>query len=279
MAAKERCFIVMPITTPEHLITAYRDGEDHFTHVLECLLISAVSKAGYEPLPPKAKGADLIHAEIVKNLETSDIVLCDISTLNPNVFFEFGIRTSLNKPVCIVKDELTTQVPFDTAILNYYQYNSSIEPWELEKQIDEVSSHIVESITRSKGRNELWKYFGISFEAQSSQSENYESDKLDYLMRKMDSFTDKLESTTETRGFSRVSAPDVDSDRFQKLYNFISKAFPESAELRSIAINPSSNELNIHYVGVIESNAKMGISKFIFNNYAIKANFISDAVD
>ena len=42
-------------------------------------------------------GADLIHAQIVKNLQFADVVLCDVSTHNPNVFFELGIRTALNR--------------------------------------------------------------------------------------------------------------------------------------------------------------------------------------
>ncbi len=278
MANKGQCFIVMPITTPEHLITVYRDGGDHFTHVLECLLIPAVNKAGYEPLPPKAKGADLIHAEIIKNLETSDIVLCDMSTLNPNVFFEFGIRTSLNKPVCIVKDELTANVPFDTAILNYYEYNSSIEPWELKRQIDQVSSHIVESITRSKGNNELWKYFGISFEAQPSQSENYERDKLDYMMLKIDALSNNFESLSNRVGFKGIRTLARGTSAQESVDDFIIKNIPNSASLQSIASDLSSNEVNIHYRGVIDDNVKMGMTKLISNLYDIKVNYVSEEV-
>ncbi|MFC1984259.1 hypothetical protein ACFLVO_04550, partial [Chloroflexota bacterium] len=99
--------------------------------------IPAVEKAGYTPVPPQAKGADLIHAEIIKNLESANIVLCDMSSLSANVFFELGIRTALNKPVCIVKDELTPKVPFDTAILNYYEYKCALDPWELPKEYRE----------------------------------------------------------------------------------------------------------------------------------------------
>ena len=127
---KKTCFIIMPITTPDSFVEIYRDGKDHFKHVLECLFIPAVEKAGFEAIPPIAKGSDLIHAEIIKNLETADLVLCDMSCLNPNVFFEFGIRTSLNKPVSVVKDELTVNVPFDTGILNNKEYDSKLDTWE-----------------------------------------------------------------------------------------------------------------------------------------------------
>ena len=57
-------------------------------------------------MPPTASGSDLIHAKIIKNLETADLVLCDMSALNPNVFFEFGMRTALNKPAL---DDATTR--------------------------------------------------------------------------------------------------------------------------------------------------------------------------
>ncbi len=276
MANKGQCFIVMPITTPEQLLEHYRDGADHFKHVLNCLLIPAVEKSGYTPLPPKAKGADLIHAEIIKNLETAEIVLCDISSLNPNVFFEFGMRTSLNKPICIVKDELTSQVPFDTTIINYYEYASSIEPWELSKEIENISNHILESTKRSNGTNEMWKYFGLNSEAQAYKSENADISKLDYMMLKIDSLGAKLESVTDNKVFPPVSAPDMHSDRYEPVHSFILGAFPKTARLQSISSSPALNEVTIKYRGVLDNNSQMGIAKFIANNYSIKTNFVNE---
>lgn len=70
-----------------------------FVHIL---LIPAIKKAGFEPILQKTKGSELIHGEIIRNIESADFILCDTSVLNPDVFFELGIRTSLNKPVCIL---------------------------------------------------------------------------------------------------------------------------------------------------------------------------------
>lgn len=89
----KNCFIIMPVSVPESLIETCNDP-DHFTHVFQYLFKPALEKTGYEVIPPAATGADIIHASIIKNLEEADLVLCDISTLNPNVFFELGIRTS-----------------------------------------------------------------------------------------------------------------------------------------------------------------------------------------
>ena len=100
------CFIAMPIGTPDS--SQYQGDRDHFKHVLEHLFVPAIEMAGMNPVRPVVKGSDLIHAEIIKQLETAELVLCDISTLNANVFFELGIRTALNRPVCIIRDELTS---------------------------------------------------------------------------------------------------------------------------------------------------------------------------
>ena len=94
MPDKKTCFIIMPITTPEELIPRFKNDKNHFLHVLENLFVPAIEKADFKSIKPIAKGSDLIHAEIIKNLNVADLVLCDMSILNPNVFFEYGIRIS-----------------------------------------------------------------------------------------------------------------------------------------------------------------------------------------
>src|SRR5207302_931691 len=117
-----------------------------------------------------AQGADVMTAEIIKNLESADMVLCDISTWNPNVFFELGIRTALNKPVCIVKDAKTERPPFDIAGLNYHSYSDGLYQWEFPTQLDELSAHLIASWERSSGENTLWKRFGLTIRAEPLDS-------------------------------------------------------------------------------------------------------------
>ncbi|MET0601233.1 MAG: hypothetical protein ABW167_04520 [Baekduia sp.] len=152
----------MPITTPADRIESYNGDEDHFAHVLEHLFAPAVAQAGFELIRPNGSGADLIQAEIVRNLESADVVLCDISTLNPNVFFELGIRTSLDRPVCLVRDDHTPTIPFDTGMVNCHEYRASLSPWHLEDDITALAAHLSASIERAHGRNSLWRYFGLT---------------------------------------------------------------------------------------------------------------------
>lgn len=187
------CFIIMPITTPEHLVPIYSNDTDHFVHVLNHLFTPAIEKAQFNPIPPIMKGADLIQAEIIRNIETADIILCDISSLNPNVFFELGIRTALNKPVCYVKDNMTPSIPFDNSIINHYTYNSQLTPWSLKDQICQLSQHLIETRNKCNGSNTLWKYFGLSSTSKPIESKGVIEDRYEYINMKIDSMSKTIE--------------------------------------------------------------------------------------
>ncbi len=270
MAEKKTCFIIMPITTPKLFIEKYRDGTEHFKHVLKCLFIPSAEKAGYKPIPPKAKGSDLIHAEIIKNLETSDLVLCDMSCLNPNVFFEFGIRTSLNKPVCVVKDELAETVPFDTGILNHQEYSSLLDPWMLDKEISKLSEHLSTSQERSKGKNTLWQHFGLRLEAQPYKGKAGTDDKLDYLALQIESLRQKVESKQPTRANLTIDKyPSID---IEIIKNEILSYLPPKTTLTALEMI-GMNSFNVLYSGPLNKSDQFKIKMHIKKLFGAKVSF------
>ena len=76
--ADKTCFVAMPITTPASYVEKLGDPE-HFAHVLTHLFVPALEEAGLAVILPSTRGAELIYAEIIKNLEQADLVLCDLS--------------------------------------------------------------------------------------------------------------------------------------------------------------------------------------------------------
>jgi len=226
MAAKKRpeCFIIMPITTRKEWVGDYGGDKDHFRHVLDHLLVPAVDQAGFEPIRPAVEGSEIIQAEIIRSLETSELVLCDMSRLNANVFFELGIRTSQNKPAILVRDDLLDEeVPFDTKMVKHHVYDRELLPWKLDKQIATLVKHIKASVT--DGQNAMWKYFGLSASVHPvGGMQGEEGDGVAYLARQFEALRSEMrelsrEETGLPRGYaisttSSAEREDLFSDPF-----------------------------------------------------------------
>lgn len=102
--------------------------EDEITKVIES---SSTNDYHFEcnGLVSDSSGITNITRTIVKKLFQADIVIVDISGLNPNVMFELGLRLSLPKVTIIIQSDDTT-LPFDIKdfyTLSYPQNLSAVE--------------------------------------------------------------------------------------------------------------------------------------------------------
>jgi hypothetical protein len=170
----------MPISTPSNLASEYGGDLDHFEHVLRFLFEPAIKHAGYNMVSPSVLNSQIIQAEIIRNLETADLVLCDISGWNANVFFELGIRVALDRPAALIKDSRTPNIPFDNALVSCHTYDSGMTPWCLEAETEKLAKFV-----RSAGmqdRNALWKYFGITQRASIPSAGDPVQEKLDLIL-------------------------------------------------------------------------------------------------
>ena len=84
----------MPISNNEN----YSEG--HFNRVYSHLIIPACELAGFKAV----RADDIINTnyiaiDIIKRIIESDMAICDLSSQNPNVLYELGIRQAFNKPV------------------------------------------------------------------------------------------------------------------------------------------------------------------------------------
>lgn len=266
------CFIVMPITTPEAFIKEYRDGIEHFSHVLECLHVPAVEKAGFKPIPPSAQGSDLIHAEIIRNLETADLVLCDISCFNPNVYFELGVRTALNKPVCFVMDDLTKKLPFDTGILNHKEYKSSLDAWDRDSQVKLISDHIKASYARSEGKNTLWRHLGIKSEARAYERQPGDEGKYGEILFQLDAIREVMSKERSIGKLRDSKTVSFFRKKGGEIENEIEQILPSSINLS--AIEPiNEGEIKVYLIGYPDYSIDDEIIE-LFRNYGAKCTII-----
>ena len=114
----KKCFIIMPISTPEGYT------ENHFKQVYETIIAPAVVKAGYEPYRvDDDRICDSIIDKILRNLVECEMAVCDLSSRNPNVIYELGIRQAYGKKVVLIQDEKSQPI-FDVSAINTVFYNS-----------------------------------------------------------------------------------------------------------------------------------------------------------
>ena len=257
----------MPISTPENWLIEFSNDKDHFKHVLDHLLIPSLEKSDLDPIPPVVKGSELIHGEIISNIETAELVLCDMSILNPNVFFELGIRTALNKPVCLIKDDITPKIPFDTAIINHHTYSSALNPWVLEKEIDNLSNHIQDSLKVSNDVNSLWKYFSLSSTAHPVEPEKGMEGRIDYLTMQIEALRNQFKMR-DTKS-KTIKAEDI----FEIFENL---AIANDEDFWSIGFNGESVEIKFEKS---PSNKFISQAKSLVNNIGLKLNIIIAARD
>src|SRR5687768_15211124 len=105
---KETCGIIMPISGNDSYSAA------HWADV-KFLLSEVITTAGFEPsLVSDADEVGIIQNRIVSNIYNNPIVICDVSSKNPNVMFELGLRLAFDKATIIIKDNVTSY-NFDTS--------------------------------------------------------------------------------------------------------------------------------------------------------------------
>ncbi|MDR0692423.1 MAG: nucleoside 2-deoxyribosyltransferase [Prevotellaceae bacterium] len=101
------CFLVTPVGDKN---TTERRNADGLFKVLQLLLkdfnidVQCYHRSNYNTA--------FMTNEIINFLKTSDLVIIDLTGLNPNVMFEYGYRYAIEKPfICIAKEG--TILPFD----------------------------------------------------------------------------------------------------------------------------------------------------------------------
>jgi len=204
------CFIIMPITTPDAYLEKYDNDKDHFKHVLESLFIPAIKAVGLNPVPPKSSGSEIIQADIINNLSSAELVLCDMSILNPNVFFELGIRTALDKPVALVIDEQTAKPPFDLHMINNCPYKSSLKIYETPEDLKNLIEHLKKTLEGDSKHNSLWKYFGITSKGTYRPEDATMENKVDFLVSKIESIDQRIDSLDHsTAGILSNTSPNT----------------------------------------------------------------------
>lgn len=153
---KKTCFILMPISD----CLDYPAG--HFSRVFEHIIKPACDLADFNPIrADDIMTTNYIALDVIKKIIESEMALCDLSSRNPNVLYELGIRQAFNLPVTLIKDIKTKRI-FDIQGLRDIEYDESLRIDNVESIVIDLSEVIKNTYdNRSKEINSLVSLLGI----------------------------------------------------------------------------------------------------------------------
>lgn len=173
------CFIIMPISDPP----GYENG--HFKKVYDDIFKPACTEAGFNPIrADDIAEAGMIHIDILQRLLHSNMAICDLSSHNPNVLFELGIRQAFDMPTILVQEEGTKQI-FDIAPLKYCTYRKNHlyrEVLDDQEKLKEFLTKTSKAYNNGEIVNSIVKLLGINKAVLSEDSSNDSSIAYKYLL-------------------------------------------------------------------------------------------------
>lgn len=131
--SSDSCFVMMPFAAP---LGAYYDK----------IYKPAIEKAGLIPIRADNEifGTGKIIDQIWSGINSARVLVAELTTRNPNVFYELGLAHALKKPVVLVSSN-EDDVPFDLHHIRVIYYDVN-DPFWGSKLIDKIAENILSAI-------------------------------------------------------------------------------------------------------------------------------------
>jgi len=129
----DSCFVLMPFAEPLG---------SHFSLIYE----PAIRRAGLRAVRADADifATGKIMDQVWSGINAARVLVAEMTTRNPNVFYELGIAHAIQKPVVLISSN-EEDVPFDVRHIRVIYYDVN-DPFWGEKLINKVAENIVSAL-------------------------------------------------------------------------------------------------------------------------------------
>ena len=155
--------------------------------------------------------------KILKNLIECDMAICDLSSRNPNVMYELGIRQAYGKKVVLVQDDATDKI-FDVAGINTVFYKRDRLYENVIKAKDDIANAIKE--TYANGSFSLMSIANLeNATVDNSKIDEFVLDRLmiKSIYSKLDAIEDSIRMFSNTPNVSDELNVDLNNREFASL--------------------------------------------------------------
>lgn len=133
---KKICFVITPIGNDNTEIRRHIDG------IIDQAIIPALNEKYKVEVAHRKYEIGSITDRIISSIWSADLVIANLTTLNPNVMFELAIRYSFAKPAIVIAEQ-GTRLPFDVNAENTVFYiNDPAGAADLKEAIIKFESNI-----------------------------------------------------------------------------------------------------------------------------------------
>ncbi|WP_324174296.1 hypothetical protein [Staphylococcus pseudintermedius] len=192
----KKCGLIMPISNFNNYTT------EHWRHVRSIFEDTLLTSEEYKydiKIVSEKDDVGILQDNIVNGIYESDIIICDVSGRNPNVMFELGMRIAFDKPVVIVKDELTN-IAFDIGVIEYIEYPSNLNYIDIQdfkvKLIHKID-HTLKEAENGKNTSYLSRFGQFTIQELPSKVIS-EHKAIETLLNKVDNLNRSLNSFKHT---------------------------------------------------------------------------------
>lgn len=140
--SKKTCFVVAPIGSEGTDIRRSTEG------LLKAVLKPVLDKFGYDVvIAHEISTLGSITEQVVNHLLEAELVVADLTGLNPNVMYELAIRHCAALPVVVVANK-NTKLPFDVVVERTIFYSDDMHGGvDLARELEKIIIKIQESDT------------------------------------------------------------------------------------------------------------------------------------
>lgn len=244
MENREKCFVIMPISDPD----GYEKG--HFKCVYEDVFKPAIENAGFYSKRADDDGSSsLIQVNIIRDIIEAPMAICDLSSRNPNVLFELGIRQAFDLPVVLVQEEGTPRI-FDISTINTIDYRSALIYREVMEDREKISKAIKATKDNTSGVNSIIRLLEIGKAEMDNEKSPSELADIRMMLFALSNQINNLRKQNENLNNSSFSIDTTESDiirEFTKRYNVYKNIVEGEASNNTLynVIQQSSREVKL----------------------------------
>lgn len=210
---KKTCFVIMPIADT----AGYEHG--HFTRVYKHLIKPACERAGFIPIrADDVSSSNMIVVDILKKIVESDIAICDLSSRNPNVLYELGLRQAFNKKTIIIKDKDTSS-PFDVSGFRYAEYDQILRIDNVQNEIISISKALKDTFESKDDINSIVQLLKIK-PAEIGDVTNLNTNET-FILNMLDKLNNKIDRINLNNNFVGFDKELTASNKYKTLLDLL----------------------------------------------------------